>query len=272
MTRRAAVVGRPIAQSLSPVIHGAWIAAAGLDATYEALAPEDEAAFLVLMDRLSSEGFAGVNVTAPYKGAAYDWARTSGLPAGAEATAAASVNLLVFGARAESTDGLGMVNALDDQAPAWRDAASAAVLGAGGAARAAVDALLGAGLRDIRVINRTLATAEALAAAAGDGVSAWGLERTRDALDGAGVLIQAATGAEPPDLSPLRRGAAVLDMTYRPLRTPLLVKAEAAGLRPVDGLAMLIGQARPSFEALFGAPVPDIDVRAVALAALEEKP
>lgn len=274
MTRRAAVIGRPIAQSLSPLIHSAWIAAAGLDATYEAFAPGDETAFTALMNRLAAEGAAGVNVTAPYKGAALGWAEANGLPVGRGAREAASVNLLVFGpaGRAESTDGEGMIAALDDQARGWRDGGSAVVLGAGGAARAAVHALIGAGVADIRVVNRTLSTAEALAGQAGAGVSAWGLERTADAFDGAGVLINAATGAAPPDLTPLNAGAAVLDMTYRPLKTPLLQRAAAAGLRPVDGLAMLIGQARPSFEALFGVPVSDIDVRALALAALERQP
>lgn len=272
-TRLAAVIGRPVTQSLSPLIHNAWIEAAGLDAVYLAFAPEDEAELWALLQGLSCGRALGVNVTAPFKEQARDWAIHTGLTLGREAEAAGSVNLLVFEdgrGRAESTDGRGMIAAIREQAPALDLAAGpAVVLGAGGAARAAVQALRDEGASDIRVVNRSRDRAEQLAGEAGPGVSAWSLDQMAMALEAGQLLINAATAVETPDLGPLRPGAAVLDMTYRPLETPLLAAARARGLKPVDGLAMLIGQARPSFEAWFGTPPPSVDVRSLALKALE---
>ena len=118
-------------------------------------------------------------------------------------------------------------------------------------------------------MKRSEQKARELASVFDDGVSAWSLEDVAAALDGSHLLINAASSIDPPDLAPMAAGGAVLDMTYRPLETPLLAKARARGLARVDGLAMLIGQARPSFAALFGAPAPDIDVRAICLKALE---
>ena len=272
-TRLAAVIGRPIGHSLSPIIHNAWLQAAGIDAVYLALEPKDETAFAVLVDGLRSSGALGLNITAPYKGLALMWAELNGAEIGPEATTAASVNLLVLHTehpKAASTDGLGMVGAIRAQAPGLDiSAGPAVVLGAGGAGRAAVEALKSAGATDIRVVNRTLTRAEDLAGASGPGVSAWSLGSAREALDRSQLLINAASTMEPPDLGPMASGGAVLDMTYRPLRTDLLKAAAARGLAPIDGLAMLIGQARPSFEALFGRPVPDLDVRTLCLQALE---
>lgn len=271
-TRLAAVIGRPIGHSLSPLIHNAWLAEAGIDAAYLAFAPEDEAAFETLIAGLWAGGALGVNVTAPFKGAAYDWAGRAGAAIGPEARAAGSVNLLLFseaGVRAESTDGAGMLGAVRDQAPDLDlNSGPVVVLGAGGAGRAAVHALKTAGASDIRVVNRTLERAEVLAAVT-QGVTAWPLETAATALDRSHLLINAASTLDPPDLEPMASGGAVLDMTYRPLETPILKRAKERGLTPVDGLAMLIGQARPSFEALFGRAAPTLDVRALALRALE---
>lgn len=268
--RTAAVIGRPIAHSLSPVIHTAWLQAAGIEARYLALSPETPEAFGAL---LASGELIGCNVTAPYKGDAFDWARAHGGVVGAEAEASGSVNLLVLegAVRAESTDGLGMIGAIREQAQDLDlGAASTVVLGAGGAARAAVHALKAEGVADIRIVNRTVDRARELAAGFDDGVSAWPLDEIAAALDGSHLLINAASSMDPPDLAPMAASGAVLDMTYRPLETPLLAKARARGLTPVDGLAMLIGQARPSFEALFGRAAPDIDVRALCLKTLEQ--
>lgn len=274
-TRLAAVIGRPVQHSLSPLIQNAWLAAARMDAAYLAFAPEDEPGFEALLEGLRAGGGVGVNITAPFKGAAFDWAGRAGAKIGPEAEAAGSVNLLVFsqqGVRAESTDGTGMLAAVREQAPdVDLTRGPVVVLGAGGAGRAAVHALKTAGADDIRVVNRTLTRAQALAEAAGAGVSAWSLERAGSALAGSHLLINAASTMDPPSLSPMATDAAVLDMTYRPLETPILKQARDRGLTPVDGLAMLIGQARPSFEALFGRPAPELDVRALALKALETR-
>jgi len=272
-TRLAAVVGRPVSHSLSPIIHNAWLQAAGIEAAYLAFAPRDEAVFAVLVEGLRSSGGLGLNITAPFKGLALKWAELNGADIEPAAMAAASVNLLVFGperARAASTDGLGMIGAIGEQAPDLDIAAGpVVVLGAGGAGRAAVAALKAAGVSDIRVVNRTLTRAEDLAGAAGSGVSAWSLGSALEALDGSHLLINAATGMEPPDLTSMAASGAVLDMTYRPLKTDLLAAAAGRGLTPVDGLAMLIAQARPSFEALFGQPAPQVDVRNLCRRAME---
>lgn len=265
----AAVVGRPIAHSLSPLIHTAWLEAAGIEGRYVGLSPDTADDLRALLE---GGELIGCNVTAPYKGDAFDWAYAKGAVIGSEANAAGSVNLLVFGeeVRADSTDGLGMIGAIREQAPDLDIASGAAVvLGAGGAARAAVHALKARGAPDIRVVNRTVEKARHLAAAFEQGLSAWSLDDIAAALDGSHLLINAASMIDPPDLAPMKATGAVLDMTYRPLETRLLAAARARGLTPVDGLAMLIGQARPSFEALFGAPAADIDVRAICLKALE---
>ncbi len=272
--RTAAVIGRPIAHSLSPVIHTAWLEVAGIDARYVALSPEDRDGLFGLLDEQRNGTLVGCNVTAPYKGDAFDWAHRNGADIGPEALAAGSVNLLVLDGdvRADSTDGVGMIGAIREQARGV-DLGSgvAVVLGAGGAARAAVHALRAEGAREIRVVNRTVARAENLASGFDSCVSAWSLADVAAALDGSHLLINAASSMDPPDLAPMAAGGAVLDMTYRPLVTPLLARALARGLTPVDGLAMLIGQARPSFEALFGQTPPAIDVRGLCLKALESK-
>ncbi|MBJ7485698.1 MAG: shikimate dehydrogenase, partial [Brevundimonas sp.] len=114
--RLGGIVGRPVAHSLSPVIHNAWIEAAGIDAVYAAFAPPDEAAFETLVAFGRAGMLAGVNVTAPFKEQAFALADT----ASAEATASGSANVLVFEdgrVHAESTDGFGLLAALADQAP-----------------------------------------------------------------------------------------------------------------------------------------------------------
>jgi shikimate dehydrogenase len=144
------------------------------------------------------------------------------------------------------------------------------ILGAGGAARGAAAALADAGTPEIRLVNRTAARAETLASAIGAPCRVADPDR---AFDGARLIINATTlglggGEGPPAV--LRPGVVVLDMVYRPLRTEFLARAAAAGCITVDGLAMLIGQAAPSFEAFFGRPPPPIDVRALCLEALGE--
>lgn len=260
MTRIAGVVGRPIGQSLSPLIHGAWIAAAGLDARYEAFEPEDQADFAVLAGRVRSGELAGLNVTAPFKEAAFALADA----VSETARRCGSANLLAprdGGLWGDSTDGRGLLAALSEQAPGL-DLAEApiVVLGAGGAARAAVAALIDAGAK-VTVVNRSRDRAEALAADLGMVVG--DSESIRDAR-----LIVNALSIQPElDVAALRADAVLMDMTYRPVVTPFLAAGRARGLTAVDGLAMLIGQARPSFEAFFGVVPPAIDVRTVALEA-----
>jgi shikimate dehydrogenase len=265
MTLRMGVAGQPIAHSLSPLIHNAWITAAGLDADYCAFGPADAAGFAALVADGRAGNLRGLNVTAPFKEQALALADE----ASATARTCGSANLLIFEdgrVGADSTDGVGLMAALAEQAPQLSVRGRVVVvLGAGGAARAAVAALTGAGAA-VGVLNRTRARAEALA----QDLCATVVEA--DALDAAFLVVNALS--VPPDiaLSRLRDEAVLMDMTYRPLLTPFLIQGRARGLTTVDGLAMLIGQARPSFQALFGQGPPDIDVRTLALAALGEAP
>lgn len=269
----AGIAGHPVTGSLSPIVHSAWIAAVGMDAVYVPFRVQPDA-FERFARGMRGGAVRGVNVTAPFKEAA--------LAAADEvddrALASGSVNVLLFheDGRIEgrSTDGLGLLAAFAEQAPAHDiEAAPAVVLGAGGAARAAVAALLEAGSPEVRVVNRTVQRAEELVFAFKTRVAAFSLSQADQAFDGAGFLVNAAAGGPLPPLDALPDGAAVMDMTYRPLETGLLQAAKSRGLTPVDGLAMLIAQARPSFEAFYGQPPPaDVDVRALAIAAMASKP
>lgn len=260
------IVGRPVAHSLSPVIHNAWLGAAGMDAVYAAFSPQDAAGFDALVAAGRAGLIAGVNVTAPFKEQAFASADT----VSAAAKACGSANILVFrdgAVFADSTDGLGLIRALAEQAPDLTLAgATAVMLGAGGAARAAVAALDAAGAT-VRIVNRTRERAEALARDLGGRVQA---VDAAGAFDGATLIVNALSVKPDIDLTRLEPGAVVMDMTYRPVRTAFLADAEATGLTTVDGLAMLIGQAGPSFEAIFGAPPPALDPRPLLLAHLTE--
>lgn len=263
MTIRTGVAGQPIAHSLSPLIHSAWIMTAGLNADYRAFGPADAAGFAGLVAEGRAGRLRGFNVTAPFKEQALALADQ----ASAAARTCGSANLLLFEAgqvRADSTDGAGLMAALAEQAPDLdiRDQ-PVVVLGAGGAARAAVVALKAAGAQ-VGVMNRTRLRAETLASDLGVPVV------DAAALDTALLVVNAQSVQPDIDMSRLRDSAVLMDMTYRPLVTPFLARGRARGLATVDGLAMLIGQARPSFRALFGLEPPRVDVRPAALLALGE--
>lgn len=272
VTAVAGVAGLPVTHSLSPLIHGAWIEAARLDAVYAPFAATIED-FGLFVKSLRGGVIRGLNVTVPFKERALELAtRVSDA-----AQRAGAANLLIFeptGAIvADNTDGVGLLAALAEQAPGFRVASGPVViLGAGGAARGAAAALVEAGAPEVRIVNRTHERAETLAAAVG--ARAMALDGA--AFDGAALVINATTlglggGAGPAAaFQAAAPGAVALDMVYRPLRTEFLERAAKAGLVTVDGLAMLISQARPSFEAFFGAPPPAIDVRAICLTALGE--
>lgn len=275
-TAVAGVVGHPVRHSLSPLIHNAWLAAAAIDGVYVPLeAPDGRLAPLI--EGLRGGVLRGLNVTLPFKEAALAAADV----ATDAARRAGAANLILFRAdgvvEADNTDGAGLLGAFAVQAPSFRpDAGPVVILGAGGAARGAAAALLAAGAPQVRLVNRTRAKAGAIGAALGEKVVIFDWTETDAALAGATALINATSlgldGKAPLviSLGALPAKAAVMDMVYRPLRTPLLIAAQAAGRQTVDGLEMLIRQAVPSFEALFGQPPPaDLDIRALALAVLE---
>jgi shikimate dehydrogenase len=269
----AGVIGDPIGHSLSPVIHRAWIAALGLDATYDAVrvSPGDLEAFV---HRHRGGGArVGVNVTIPHKEQAVALADT----ADDAARQAGAANVLLFRrdgvVEARNTDGHGLLEALSIAAPEFDPKACRVdILGAGGAARGAVAALAAAGNRAIVISNRTPEKARALADAfpsSAKAKSGAGFELSA----GVEVVINATSlglGDTPsPRLEwPAPSGPGVaLDMVYKSAPTRFLADAAAKGWKPVDGLEMLIGQAAPSFEAFFGVAPPE-NYRALALAAV----
>uniref|UniRef100_B0T6D0 Shikimate dehydrogenase (NADP(+)) n=1 Tax=Caulobacter sp. (strain K31) TaxID=366602 RepID=B0T6D0_CAUSK len=273
----AGVCGRPIRHSMSPVIHNAWIAAAGLNAAYVPFAPGEDN-FETFVEGLRGGAIRGLNVTIPFKEQALARAdRRSDL-----ARLAGAANLLVFetdGAIvADNTDGPGLIDAIAIQAPGFDLASSPVViLGAGGAARGAAAALALAGAPRISIVNRTVARAEAIVRSVGGVVEAASEGELDTLLAQAGLVINATSlglgGGPGPsarlELTP--EPAVVVDMVYKPLRTEFLRRAEVAGRRTVDGLEMLLRQAVPSFEAFFGqTPPAGVDVRALALAQLGE--
>lgn len=271
------VCGQPIRHSMSPVIHNAWIAAAGLDAAYVPFAPAAER-FETFVEGLRGGAVRGVNVTIPFKERALALADT----ASDLARMAGAANLLLFAAdgsvHADNTDGPGLLGAIETQAAGFDVAAAPVViLGAGGAARGAVAALLLAGAPEIRIVNRTLARARDLAEAFGAKVVAADEAALPGLLADAGLVVNATAlglgGGEGPaaDLTLTPETAVVMDMVYKPLRTEFLRRAQAAGRRTVDGLEMLLRQAIPSFEAIYGVPPsPEVDVRGLALKMLGE--
>jgi len=268
----AGVVGHPVHHSLSPFLHTAWLRDLGLNGVYAPFAPKDEHAFDRLVLSCRSNGIKGLNVTAPFKEQALALADT----VADSARRCGSANLLTFDddgyVHAQSTDGHGLVRAFQLQAPTCDlSAGPVVVMGAGGAARAAVAAMLDAGCPDVRIVNRTLARAEELVFAFQTGMTAYELCDVDRAFTGAVAVVNAASGGPLPLFDALTTDATVMDMTYRPLRTNWLLAAAEKGCATVDGLNMLIEQARPSFEAFYGVvPNPVFDIRGLALDFLGE--
>ncbi len=271
----AGVAGCPVRHSLSPLIHNAWLTAAGLDGVY---VPFDVAAdgFVRFAEGLRGGVVRGLNVTLPFK----EQALALATRASDRARAAAAANVLVFepdgSISADNTDGLGVIAAFVNQAPGFDfSAGPMVILGAGGGARGAAAALVAAGCPQVRIVNRTAAKAQAIADELGSGVTASGLDRVAQAFAEAnGVINATSAGLASADhldvpLEATPEAAVIMDMVYKPLVTPFLAQAQRLGRRTVDGLEMLIGQAAPSFSAFYGQPIPaGVDVRALALAAL----
>jgi shikimate dehydrogenase len=257
-TRIAGVMGWPVGHSLSPRLHGYWFERHRIDGVMVPLPirPEHFAEGLKALPKL---GFVGASVTVPHKEAVL--AIADEIEPLARRVGAA--NMIAVGRNgrlsARNTDVPGFLGALRVGAPAWRaDLGPATVLGAGGAARAIVVALLDSGVAEVRVVNRTLERAEALADAFGPKIRPVRWENRAEALNGAALLVNATTlgmtggAALDLDLAALPARAAVMDIVYTPLETALLTRARARGLAAIDGLGMLLHQARPAFAAWFG--------------------
>jgi shikimate dehydrogenase len=250
----AGVIGWPVGHSRSPRLHGYWLDRYKVDGAYIPLpVPLDR--FPEALAGLAAAGFRGVNVTVPHKEQAFE--ACSSLDEHARRIGA--VNTIVFsedGIHGSNTDAFGFMQNIRHNAD-WRGGISV-VLGAGGAARAICVALIDAGSTEIRLVNRTRSRAETLAKEFGPIISVYEWKDRSDTLLGASLLVNSTTlGMTGQDalkigLDALPPNAIVNDIVYAPLETKLLARARARGNPVVDGLGMLLHQARPGFEAWFG--------------------
>ena len=269
----AGVMGWPVAHTRSPAIHNHWIAKHGLKGAYVQL-PVHPDRLEAALRGLPALGFAGCNVTVPHKVSAMHF--MDELHPTAQRVAA--INTIVVQPDGSllgmNNDGAGYIQSLRDADPTWRgDAGPALVLGAGGAARAIVVALLDEGVPELRITNRTLERAQALAEAFGDRVKVVPWAERNEAMAGISLLVNTTTqgmhGQPSLDvaLDALPAAAMVSDAIYIPMETPLLAQARLRGHQTVNGLGMLLNQARPAFKAWFGV-MPEItpDLRAAILA------
>lgn len=271
--RIAGVIGWPVGHSRSPQLHGHWIRRYGIDGAYVPLAVPPDGLEAALRG-LPALGFRGCNVTIPHKPAA------AGLVDSLDGFAqrVGAVNTIVVspdGALTGSnTDGFGFLENLKQGAPGWRpEAGPALVVGAGGAARAVLAALLDDGVERIRLTNRTAGRARDLADSLDPlRIEPVSWEERADALADASVLVNTTSlgmyGQPPLDLAleAMPSDTVVTDLVYTPLTTPLLAAAAARGNPTVDGLGMLLHQARPGFAAWFGVdPLVDSALRQAVL-------
>ncbi|MGG7566879.1 shikimate dehydrogenase [Rhodovulum sp. DZ06] len=256
----AGVIGWPIAHSRSPQLHRFWLNRNGIDGDYVAMGvePRDLEQAIRALPLL---GFRGVNVTLPHKEAVLKLATK----VSDRASLIGAANTITFredgSIYADNTDGYGFLENIRQNAPGWRGAdGPALVIGAGGAARSIISALLSDGCPEIRLANRTRSRAEFLAQQYGAKVKVVDFLHLDDVLDGVATVVNTSslgmTGQPALNLSLKRapKTCLVTDIVYSPLKTPLLEEAESRRLRWVDGLGMLLHQGRPGFEAWFGKP------------------
>ena len=260
----AGVIGHPIAHSRSPALHGFWLKRYGLKGHYIPMdvAPQDLEKVLRTLPQM---GFVGANVTIPHKEQVIEIADIIS----DRAALIGAANTLIFRndgkIHADNTDGAGFIANLRQNAPHWDPTSGpAAVLGAGGAARAIVAALIEVGVPEIRLVNRTRPRAEMLRQDFGAKVHVYDWVQAGHMMGECKTVVNTTslgmTGK--PDLTvSLERigpGQLVTDLVYAPLKTGLLIEAEERGADIVDGLGMLLHQAAPGFERWFGLR-PEVD-------------
>ncbi len=275
--RAAGLIGWPVSQSRSPRLHGYWLEKLGIPGAYLPM-PVQVGQVEAALNGLRALGFVGCNVTAPHKEAAarlVDRLDPAGQRMGA-------INLVVVEADGSlsgyNKDGFGFVENLKDGKADWRaDEGPVAVLGAGGGARSVVASLIDEGATEIRLVNRTRARADELAASFGAKVLVQDWSERHAALAGTALVVnttnQGMAGQAPLDLDlgALPQRTLVCDIIYNPLRTKLLSDARARGNPTINGLGMLLHQARPAFQAWWGV-LPEItpELRAAVEATISE--
>jgi shikimate dehydrogenase len=269
----AGVMGYPIMHSRSPVLHNFWLKRHELKGVYVPLAVKPEGLEAALR-ALPALGFSGCNLTMPHKELALSIVdRVSSV-----ARQIGAMNCVIVAddgsLEGHNFEAFGYAESLVQEVPGWRaDAGPVVIMGAGGGARAVIAGLADRGARDIRVCNRSPARAEKLAAEFGVKVLPWDIRH--DAIADAALLVNTTNqgmGREPAldlRLEKLAANAVVSDLNYLPKETPLLAAARARGHRTVNGLGMLLNQARPAFKNWFGV-MPDVtpDLRAAIEATL----
>ncbi len=255
------VVGWPIAHSMSPLIHGYWLQKHQIKGQYVPLGIEPQK-FEEVLKVLPDLGFLGVNVTIPFKERALKTAdRVTD-----RAALIGAANMLTFkpdgSILADNSDGIGFVNNIKQSVPSWdASAGPAIVLGAGGAARAVIAALLAEGAPQVFLSNRTVSRAEALQAHFGERVIVSEWDSTPGPVSEAATIVNSTSlgmVGQPPlqvNLDTAQATVLVTDIVYNPLRTKFLEQACSLGLSTVDGLGMLLFQAVPGFESWFGGQV-----------------
>lgn len=253
---RACVIGYPAKHSRSPKLHGYWLARYGIKGAYEAeqIPPE---AFPAFVRSLAEHGYVGANVTMPHKDAALELSEPDQR---ALAVGAANTLWLEDGVlKSTNTDVEGFLGSLDTASPGWdQRTTSAIVLGAGGAGRAVIFGLIERGLKEIHVVNRTVAKATALQERFGPVIRPAGWDQLADLIGGANLLVNTTSlgmHGEPAldvPLEDMAQNAVVADIVYVPLKTQLLLDAEARGFATANGLDMLLHQAVRGFELWFG--------------------
>ena len=266
----AGVMGWPVMHSRSPLMHNYWFRQQGLAGTYVPLAIQP-GKLAPALRALHPLGFAGCNLTIPHKQDAMDIVDEVDEVArriGAISCVAARRDGSLFGT---NNDWLGFIGNLKQQQPGWRaDAGPAVVVGAGGGARAVCYGLMREGVTEIRLVNRTLERAEAIAAEFGAPVRALPWDQRHEALDGAATLVnttsQGMVGMPELDLrlDRLPTTALAADIVYTPLETPFLAAARVRGNRTVNGLGMLLHQGIPAWKLWFGVePAVTAELRAL---------
>ncbi len=256
----AFICGWPVSHSRSPIIHNYWLKQHNINGQYikQPVSPETFSNFIA---NLVTDGILGGNVTLPHKESAFELVEL--LDPVAKRLGAVNTlwveNDQLHGA---NTDGYGFLANLDQFAAGWDDfdkkQQTVVVLGAGGAARAIVDAIASRGFQNIKIVNRTVSRAEKLASVFGNKTTAHGWQELPELLQYASLLVNTTSlGMEGKasldiDLEPLPSNCLVNDIVYVPLETPLLKQAALRGLVAVDGLGMLLHQAVPGFEKWFG--------------------
>ena len=268
----AGVIGSPISHSRSPQMHGHWLRTYGVKGFYVPL-HVDAANLRDVLGALPKMGFVGANVTIPHKEAVLEIADH----VTDRATLIGAANTLIFledgTIHADNTDGYGFMENLRSGAPNWKpESGAAAVIGAGGAARAVIVALLDAGVPEILLSNRTRIRAERLRSDFGARVSVIDWVQIGNMIENAALLVNTSSlgMVGKPEmripLDGLNPSTVVTDLVYTPLRTKLLEVAEAKGCVTVDGLGMLLHQGVPGFERWFGTrPTVDEATRAAVL-------